>query len=422
MERRPRQRRRKNRKVPAEEPTTIHDVPDDLLRQIFLRLDSPFWLVRASCVSKPFRRAVITGGRTFLRLAASLHPPIIVGHYHSLRDPLPGNAFVPSPSALPAPFVDVVDDDSGRFLPRRTLYRTRDRHVTDCHGGLVLILLFGSPPELIVYDPLTRRHQGIYRPADDQAAGAHKFAGAFLLDGDDGDISISNFRVLYRFDGGSHVCVFSTADGGGGGWRLLRRPADSGDRRDGCTGRPAGRIDGVLYVGLATGTVGALDNTSLEFSKVCLPIRVDCTPDSSYKSTFAVIHGGGAGNASPPTVRIVHVRGEALEVFRRVVDDGTNAGEWVLEHNIPRLLKAARKKLPGCPEKGGGRMVEMNVVAAGGTGLAVLSVLVAGYGRWFFSVDVDTMELKEVPQESYRAIEIFTYTLPWPRLLRACPC
>ncbi|CAN6335040.1 unnamed protein product [Urochloa humidicola] len=174
-----RRRRKRRRMAVEEEPrtTTIHDVPDDLLRQILLRLDSPLWLLRASCASKLLRRAITTGGRAFLRHAASLHPPIIVGHYHSRSTPWPRNAFVPSPP-LAAPIIDSVD--GGRFFPRRTLAEKRDRHVADCHGGLVLVLLFGSPPELIVYDPLTRRHQGIYRPPDHLAG--RKFADAFLLD------------------------------------------------------------------------------------------------------------------------------------------------------------------------------------------------------------------------------------------------
>jgi len=66
-------------------------------------------------------------------------------------------------------------------------------------------------------------------------------------------------------------------------------------------------------------------------------------------------------------------------------------------------------------------------VVAEGTSLAVLSA----YSRsgdydkvWLFSIDVNTMELRVLPEERYRRRDtrlILNYTLPWPQFLRACP-
>ncbi|CAN6343853.1 unnamed protein product [Urochloa humidicola] len=427
MEQRPQQRRRKNTKSPA--ATTIHDVPDELLRLILLRLDSPLWLLRAACASKRFRRAVITdaddAGRAILRLARSLHPPAVVGGYHNHSGPWRTIAFVPSSPSAP------IDD--GRFsldwLPEHldNITNSTGCRVADCHGGLVLLLrrvFAGSDlAELIVVDPLTRRHREIHRPPDEHTGS--NFPDIFLLAGDDndddgGDMSVSNFRLLYSMlDKSSDAYVFSTADGGG--WRLLRPlvPAAGLGRVTGWV--IAGRIDGALYVGLSAGTVMVLDNASLEFSEVDLPIRIIDLDPRRYASTFTVVHSAGDDrHTSPPVVRIVHVHGEELEVFRRV---GGSSGMWVLEHSIRRLSKAARG-LPSCPPRNKGyRRMEMEVMA-GGTGFAIVSVeLIAGYQRWSFSVDVDTMELQDVPQKAYhKTDEIFTYTLPWPRFLRACPC
>ncbi|CAL4897767.1 unnamed protein product [Urochloa decumbens] len=398
----------KRRRTTAEEPTTIHDMPDDLLRQILLRLDSPLWLVRAACASKPLRRAIIAGGRAFLRHAASLHPPVVVGHYYerSMR-PI---AFVPSSSPAPPPV------DAGRFalkfLPR-DVTTTAYWEVSDCHAGLLLLRDgYNYPPNSIVCDPLTRRYQGIpHPPVENLKRVGHAFA---LLDGDDGDISISSFRVLYHFLEAPHVCVFfTTASGGAGGWRFLSEPADGGYKH---MGHVAGRVDGSLYFGISTGNVKVLDNASWELSEVDLPIGID-TSKPPKRSAFTVVHGAGHGRTSPATTRIVHVHGEDLEVFRRRV----SGDEWVLEHSIAKLSEATRGLFGYRPDK---RLewTEVRVISVG-NGIAVLSARDRRTDKWLFSVDMDTEEMKVVPKEPYRGIRwTCTYTLPWRQFLRACPC
>nr|TKW29690.1 hypothetical protein SEVIR_3G412800v2 [Setaria viridis] len=407
---RPRQWRRKAGTEEAEEPRSIHDVPDDLLRQILLRLDSPLWLLRAACAYRQFRRAVASAdsGRSFLRLASSLHPPVVVGHYHNCRvRPI---AFVPSLSP-PAPPID-----GGRFaldfLPR-SITTTTDWEVADCHGGLVVLCNSqNSPSNLIVCDPLTRRYQGIPHPLE-------KLAGfvVALLDGDgDGNISISNFRVLYHcFHGDGaprQVCVFSAADGGDG-WRFLRRPSAGSYY----IGHVAGRVDGSIYLGSVTGNVRVLDNASMELSEVYLPIGIDKSKAPRI-STFTVVHGAGANPTSPPSTWIIHVHGEELEFYRRVRGGSGSGGEWVLEHNIPKLSEVARGLLAGCPEE----RLEVYVIAVG-TGTAVLSAGDRDERKLLFSIDMDTKKL--APKESLSPDEgdshQFTYTLPWPQLLQACP-
>jgi hypothetical protein len=96
----------------------------------------------------------------------------------------------------------------------------------------------------------------------------------------------------------------------------------------------------------------------LEFSEVYLPIRVKKSRFDFDYSTFAVVHGD-----SPS---IVHVRGDDLELFRRI----PKSGEWVLEHSIPGLSEATRG-LPGYPEHS--RWMAVDVIA-GGTRLAVFNV------------------------------------------------
>ncbi|CAN6343858.1 unnamed protein product [Urochloa humidicola] len=373
----------KRRRTTAEESrTTIYDVPDDLLRQILLRLDSPLWLVRAACASKPLRRAIIAGGRAFLRLAASLHPPIIVGHYHDRS--IGRIAFVPSP--LPPPVA------AGRFsldfLPR-DVTTTAYWEVSDCHGGLVLLReRYNYPPSIIVCDPLTRRYQGIPHPPVEKWV-PYAFT---LLDGDDGDISISSFRVLYHSHQTSRVCVFSTAGGGAGAWHFLMRESPAGGGGGGgymYMGHVAGRVDGSLYLGFSTGKVKVLDNASVELSEINLPISID-TSKPPNRSAFTVVHGAGRNRTSPATTRIVHVHGEDLEVFRRIRGGG-GGDDWVLEHNIPKLSEAARALL-GC--RPADKRLEWTVVSviSIGNGIAVLSARNRSVRKCLFSVDMDTKE------------------------------
>ncbi|TVU49077.1 hypothetical protein EJB05_00368, partial [Eragrostis curvula] len=304
--------------------------------QHLLRLDAPLWLIRAASACKQWRRAVAGAddGAAFLRLARSLHPPTVVGRY------LRNGGSVTFVHSSPRPLLPPVSDRfSLDFLP----IDLSEWKVVDCHGGLVplieLNLLHHVPsPSLIVCNPLTRRYQGVGCPPEKLSG--NDFADAFLLDGEDGTTaSISNFRVLYRFNHPEDplACVFSMADVGD--WRVLLRSAD--DLDNDCLGHLAGRVDGSLYLGLGTGSVIVLDNASLEFSKVNLPIRVKKCAFFGYRyqSTFRVVHGGAGDSTSaspPPTSRIVHVYGEDVEVFCRVHDNDVG-GEWVLEHSIRRL-------------------------------------------------------------------------------------
>ncbi|TVU49071.1 hypothetical protein EJB05_00362, partial [Eragrostis curvula] len=102
-------------------------------------------------------------------------------------------------------------------------------------------------------------------------------------------------------------------------------------------------------MGSPSGVMTVLDKASLEVSVVNLPSRVK-SEHVLGTSKFCVVHCAGDDDDStlPLAPRIVHARGEEIEVFRRVHSSG--AGEWVLEHSIRRLSEATLG-LPSCPEK-----------------------------------------------------------------------
>ncbi|KAK3140232.1 hypothetical protein QOZ80_5AG0397910 [Eleusine coracana subsp. coracana] len=269
--------RRNNKKAPADKvpAASIHDIPDDLLKLILLLLGSPLWIICAAST------CIIAGeDGTFLRLARSLHPPAVVGHYlERWNSEHPSICFVPS--SPPAPINDGARF-SLDFIPFRTASNWK---VEDCHDGLVLLRngCFSRPEGLVVCDPLTRRCQVICLPKEHWEETDDLYF-VYLLDGEDGNISISNFRLFGRFCQGSRrACIFSTTDAGG--WRFLRSSEDDLDYD--CMAHLAGRANGSLYLGTNCGSVIILDNTSLEFSLVDLPTRVDMS--HGYNSSYCEV-------------------------------------------------------------------------------------------------------------------------------------
>lgn len=394
---------------------TIHNVSDKLLTLILLRLDSSASLVRAAATCKRWR-AIIAGSADFLRLSRALHRPAIAGHYHLDKHPAD---FVP---AAPPPAVDFLPDgrrfSSLDFLPADN----RGWEVADCHGGLLLLrqpepVVF---PDLVVCDPVARRYQGITHP---QVRAGYNFADASLLGGQDGAVSMSSYRILYRFfTGPFRACVF-TAGEPGGDWRGLD-VLGSGDLDHFTLAHVAGRLDdGALCMGLMQSAAAILlDNSTLEFSRIDLPTKIVVVPshpedddEEACYSNFRVVHSAHT-DLRKATTRIVHVRGQELEVFRRHTGDGDNGScKWVLEHSVARLSEACRG-LPGYPaNKRYDWIVE---VVANGAGFVVLSVMDCGR-RWLFSVDVETMEMTTVPDRTFGSATC-PYTMPWPPVFVEC--
>jgi hypothetical protein len=243
--------------------------------------------------------------------------------------------------------------------------------VADCHGGLLLLRKgYGyMSRSFVVCDPLTRRYHGIRHPSSDDAEHLRR------LNGEDGDISISNFRTFVRYCRNSphRACVFSTADAGGG-WRFLLPSEEKVD--PGCNAQLTGRVDGCLYLATTCGCLMVLDNASLVLSEVELPSCMDTSDE--VEASYIVVHG----DFGP------HI-GE-IEVFGRV----HGSGEWILERGVCRLSEATRG-LSGFP-------AEMHFdwalaqVFSDGTRFLVVAVWdrhmdMMDRRWWFFSVDVESM-------------------------------
>uniref|UniRef100_A0A0D3H584 F-box domain-containing protein n=1 Tax=Oryza barthii TaxID=65489 RepID=A0A0D3H584_9ORYZ len=281
-------------------PTSVNDVPDEVLELVLLRLGDSLALLRAAAACKRWRRLVADAG--FLARFRSLHAPHVVGHYHVVDPTFAGalrggnHVFVPERSPSPLDRRRLSLD----FLPEPDSDRAW-WELADTRGGLVLLYQNKwnvSFPDMVVCEPLTRRHQGILRP---QETKYRICFGVFLIDGAAADetggcISMSNFRVL------SAVCESETSY-----WYYHGTP------------RPR------AYV-FSSGVD--------EFSLVTIPAIVG---ESYHPSTFRVIGGGNDG-----TMRVVRLIGDDLKIFTQLKGSG---GEWVVEKLV--RLPVATRGLPG---------------------------------------------------------------------------
>ncbi|CAN6356487.1 unnamed protein product [Urochloa humidicola] len=130
------------------------DLPDEILEEIFLRLDAMADLARAFAACSCFHRVV--SAPPFLRRFRSLHSPPILGI-------LEGKRFVPadpphrSAPAAAARALAGAADFTFSFLPDARSWRPRD-----CRDGRVLLSWRGADAMasdfLVVCDPLHRRY------------------------------------------------------------------------------------------------------------------------------------------------------------------------------------------------------------------------------------------------------------------------
>ncbi|KAK3140224.1 hypothetical protein QOZ80_5AG0397820 [Eleusine coracana subsp. coracana] len=133
-------------------------LPDEILEDIFLLLESGYDLARASATCRAFRR--VATGRPFLRRFLSLHPPPVVGliEFGSFGEFLLHLAEPPHRSAPAAQALAQGGDYTFSFLPngchRNCVYDVRDgSFLLARHAANAATLL-----DLVVCDPLYRRY------------------------------------------------------------------------------------------------------------------------------------------------------------------------------------------------------------------------------------------------------------------------
>ncbi|TVU00869.1 hypothetical protein EJB05_53717, partial [Eragrostis curvula] len=394
---------------------TVRDVPDHILERIFLRLGSSAHLVRAASACKRWRRVV--ADRDFQARFRSLRAPLVAGHYHTV-DPDRDDASEQQPSGgrparpvfVPSPTLTV---DRRRFsLDFLPVSNEWEWGIVDSRGGLLLLRSktwrrWKRPtcfyPDLVVCEPLTRRHQSILLPS---CLAGHGHLGFFLVNGDtsggrggSGSIGMSSFKEAGRNEPVS--AVFSS--GNDGGWRL--RQLSSASRNNGGISIPKedsvtflGRANGSFYWG--TGEGGAmlvLDEATAEFTSAMLPEDVR---DSYDGRTFGVVGGEDGG------VRVVCVIDNELRVYARINDGGDL---WFAE-KILRLPEAT-SRLPG--RKVHYFQDDAVILSADDTYI----LLTPQEETWPFSVELETMDVERAQDRNRYAGPAYPCELPWPPAL-----
>ncbi|CAN6162320.1 unnamed protein product [Urochloa humidicola] len=431
----------KNEQQPATGPTSVHDVPDNVLELILLRLRSSACLLRAAAACKRWRRVITSTGF----LSRCLHArSYVAGHYHAFdpewvdhgSPPITSNpAFIPSPSSLGAA-VDArrFSLDDGGVLPDSD----SGWALADSRGSL--LLLFKRPtgwaarayshtfPDLLVCEPLTRRRQGILRPE------WWTCLGVFLLDGDRhaeaSSGGLSDFKVLavlreYNMseeeedEGHANAimpvaCVFSPGRDGGG-WHDLPAASTNSEAislprmadRVSFAGRANGSLHWVIEEEDGSVAMLVLDEAAMVFSRVPFPAdAADDGPNPSYDRWRFRVIGGGA-------TRVVRMVRNELTVLARH-RSGDDGDEWVWEVEKVVRLREATLGLPGREDR---FFMRNAMIMAAHEGY----VLVTPQEKtWLFSVELETMRVERENERNKYAGQAYPSRLPWPPSLMAC--
>ncbi|CAL4905157.1 unnamed protein product [Urochloa decumbens] len=143
-------------------------LPDELLEDIFLRLDAAADLARASAACTTFHRVV--SARRFLRRFRSLHPPPILGFLESDQPGPFRPADPPHRAAAASRSLARAADFSFSFVPNPT---PNSWNVCDARDGRVLLYRrtgdAAAFADLVVCDPLHRRYVQLPPIPDDLA-------------------------------------------------------------------------------------------------------------------------------------------------------------------------------------------------------------------------------------------------------------
>ncbi|PUZ51357.1 hypothetical protein GQ55_6G177800 [Panicum hallii var. hallii] len=341
--------------------TSIHDVPEDLLEVILLRVSSPVCLALAGAACKLWRR-VIAGAR-FAGLYRSLHAPAAAGYYfNSCRSfwtmmAKPWASIGPSFDTLPSAAA------TGR-------------------GGLLLIEFNGLhyiprtfPDVLVVCEPLTRRYEKIPPPLDFDRRSC-TYWRSYLVDGEGEEaavggrtIRMSNFRVLcemYR-GGVARAAVFTAGSGGAGSSWSERAIGHVVPKLD-PTRRILGHAGGSWYYFYIKGMTMWI------------------------KYNLYVTEGRDGDH------RIFSLLDGTVKVFARL---GGAGGGWALERSVSLRYNDKWHMY----------------LWATGPGFIIVA-LEYTRARQFLSVDLETMEVKAAAEEKWDTL--YPCTLPCPPALRAC--
>ncbi|KAM3274824.1 hypothetical protein ACQJBY_043677 [Aegilops geniculata] len=371
--------------------TTLHDIPDKLLKVILLYLlTSLHWLVRAAATCHYHNHTSPVNGRRLIFVPSS--PALAVNSRHFSLDFLPGGG-------------------SGSW------------EIIDSHHTLLLLVKKKTGrshrcfPDLLVCEPITRRCQLIprvekmkYHPCIGVFLDMHGHRGAITWDGRAID-TMSSFRVVcvlyHEFTGVSGNIGTAKAVVFEEGWR----------RKRGWSVRQQHKpqihlhgLESLHFIGRAAFSLfWAMEDHSSSLLAynfrwsnefVIVPL-----PDHVRGSTWRVID---INNSS--SVHVVCLQGDNLRIFTARTYDST---DWELQKSL-QLMEATRGLAGHKDEyfRGSTKIVSTSMSSI---------VFSPAEETWLFSIDFETMEVAKCKYKAHSfACVAYPCELPWLPTLRAC--
>ncbi|KAF7040838.1 hypothetical protein CFC21_050712 [Triticum aestivum] len=415
------------RESPAR-PTTLHDIPDKLLKLILLYLTSPQWLVRAAATCKQWRRIIVDAN--FLSyIGSSPHPlSLVAGLYHNRTSPVDGrrHSFVPSSPVLAVNSRHFSLD----FLPAGG---SRSWEIVDSRHTLLLLAKKKTGwrrhtlPDLVVCEPLTRRYQLIPRMEEKKY---HRCIGVFLHGFNDrGDTSrwgraideMSSFRVICLLFN-EHIGVSDNIG-----------TANAYAFQEGWRGKRASWFI-VKYPERASPEFRFHATESLHFlgrAQISIFWAMQDDPSSlltynfQWKDEFEILalpdHIRGSAlwaldinDDNDDMVHLACLQGDNLRIF---VARWYDSPDWELQKSI-QLMEATRG-LEGHKDE---YFCQSTKIVSTSTSSIVFS---PAEEKWLFSIDFESMEVAKYKYktDSFQTVA-YPCELPWLPAIRACivPC
>ncbi|KAL6623141.1 hypothetical protein ACP70R_033026 [Stipagrostis hirtigluma subsp. patula] len=321
----PRRRRRPPAEPRSPTVTTILDLDDNLILEIFLRLPSLPSLVRAALARRSFLAAV-RSSPAFRRRFRALHPSPLLGIFFDSI-----GADIPSFS----PVRRRSDPDLAAAVRGADVFLTRlPYHDEACTGWRMaecrrghLLLINRSTKQIAAYNPLTRSLVLLPTPPDEISHGRRgKFhpMGTFLLSSDEAPgllrvVSVGHDKLRMR------AAVFSS---GTGEWQILPWSGP-------CPAQPSGKKYWLLLGEQANGNLYwahakqayqvVLDTTTLHFSFIDLPEHL--------KGRGDLYMTGVTNDGELCIVSVAELELTLYVWFRRADADGVE--KWTVDEVIP---------------------------------------------------------------------------------------
>jgi hypothetical protein len=363
---------------------------DDLLREVFIRLPASVDLLRAAAACKPFLRAARSA--PFLRRFRRRHPsscPRLLGCLILFSNRRGGKShFVPisaSSSSSSAAAAADGGDFALSFLPGGGGQGASTWKHLDYRNGRLLLENLGSH-ELAIADPISRRCVSLPASPAGRAAGYGLFS-------DDGDSS--EFRVVcVSRDAASPELRVLVLASGELSWADVAGIACQPDVAAGSRVMQANRS---LYWRLEGGErMVAFSTASMELSVLNLPpalreLRIDAV-DRGEEEDVNVLH-------------LLTMIGFRVEVWAGTAD-GDGGMVWRRVEKSMRFHKALTEMIDPLFQSYRRNEVDVIGVAAG----------LVFFRQWnhLFSIDLETMKLKKLPNAEPMGALTYPYTIAWP--------